>query len=116
VDAEIEVSGGDTVSEVTDLREWLRGERGLAGLVRAVPAEPREGEMGGVTDVLAVALGSGGAGAVLARSLMAWLQTRRASIAVTVKTKTGTITVDAHNVGSSDALDALLQVLRDRGA
>jgi hypothetical protein len=116
VEAEIEISGGDTVSEVTDLREWLRGERALTGTVRALPSPPREGELGGVADVLAVALGSGGAGAVLARSLMAWLQTRRSDISVTVKTKTGTVTVDAHNVGSGDAVNALVQVLRDGSA
>ena len=113
MDAEIEISGGDKVSEVAALWEWLRGERALTGTIRPAGPASREGELGGVADVLAIALSSGGAGAVLARSLMAWLQTRRADIAVTVKTDAGTVTVDAHNVGSGAALAALLQVLRD---
>jgi hypothetical protein len=53
---------------------------------------------------------------VLARSLTAWLRTRRPNVTVTVKTKTGTVTVDAQNVASGDVLPMLERVLRDGDA
>jgi hypothetical protein len=67
VEAEIQICHGDLVSEFASLWEWLRGERALAGAIRAVPRPPTEDELGGVLDVLAVTLGSGGAGVTLAR-------------------------------------------------
>lgn len=112
MDAHIRISGGNEIDEVTDLWEWLRGERALAGAVDAVQRPPGEGELGGVFDVLAVALGSGGAGAVLARSLTAWLQTRRPDVAVSVTTEAGTVKVDARHLDSGDVLPLLRQVLR----
>lgn len=111
MDACIQISGGDEVGEIADLREWLRGERQLAGMVRAVPSAPGPAELGGAADVLAVALGSGGAGAVLARSLTVWLQSRRADVAVTVKTETGAVTVSAQNLDPADARAVLMRVL-----
>ena len=116
MDAQLRVSGGDEIDEITDLWDWLRNERDLAGRAQALQRPPGEGELGGVLDTLAVALGSGGAGAVLARSLTAWLRTRRPNVTVTVKTKTGTVTVDAQNVASGDVLPMLERVLRDGDA
>jgi hypothetical protein len=113
MDASIRISGGDEDREITGLWEWLRGERQLAGHVRAVPSTPAPGQLGGAVDVLTVALGSGGAGAVLARSLVAWLQSRRANVAVTVQTATRTVTVSAQNIDAGDALDILRQALPD---
>ena len=94
----------------------LRGERELIGLVRAVPSPPREQEMGGAVEVLAVALGSGGVGTVLARSVLAWLQTRRSSVVVTVETDKATVKVDARILGSGDALEVLQRALNDVNA
>jgi hypothetical protein len=111
MDAQIRVVGGDEVEATASLWEWLRGERGLAGLVRAVPRAPREGELGGAFDALAVALGSGGVGVVLARSLVAWLQSRRPEVTVTVETDAGTVKVDARNLKPGDALPLLERVL-----
>jgi hypothetical protein len=112
VEAQIRISGGDEVEEITDLWDWLRSERGLAGAVRGIRRPPGEAELGGVFDMLAVALGTGGAGAVLARSLMAWLQTRRPSVAVSVTTEAGTVKVDARNLDPGDVLPVLQHVLR----
>lgn len=75
VEAQIRVSGGDEIEEITNLREWLRGEHGLAGAVRAVPRAPGPQDMGGAFDMLTVAVGAGGAATVLARALITWLQT-----------------------------------------
>ncbi|WP_328306732.1 hypothetical protein OG432_01075 [Streptomyces sp. NBC_00442] len=80
------------------LGDWLRHEDELRGhlrLDRASRAAP--GEMGGVLDVLSIALGSGGAGAVLARSLTTWLTHRHADVKVTVTAPDGrSVEVEAH--------------------
>ncbi|MGH2844047.1 MAG: effector-associated constant component EACC1 [Solirubrobacteraceae bacterium] len=72
------------------LLEWLRHEDALRGRVCTVHAPVRPGEMGGVLEVLEVALGSGGAGAVLAGSVSTWLsQPRRADVTLTVTAEDG---------------------------
>jgi hypothetical protein len=82
------------------LLDWLRHEDALRGRVRAVQTPLRPGEMGGVLDLLEVALGSGGAGAVLAASVSSWLsQPRRADVTLTVTAEDGRhIELDARRV------------------
>jgi len=116
MDTQIRVSGGDQVAEIASLWDWLRGERDLAGRVRGLQRPPGEEELGGAVDVLAVALGSGGAGAMLARSLTAWLQSRRSDVAITVTTSNGTVKVDARNLDSDEVLPMLQQVLSNGDA
>jgi Effector Associated Constant Component 1 len=116
VDAEIRVSGGqgaevDEVGELAALLEWLRGERGLAGAVREVRLPPGPGELGGAVEVLAVALGAGGAAGTLARSLFGWLRTRRPSLKVTVTRGARTITVEASQVRDDDVRSLLQEIL-----
>jgi hypothetical protein len=112
VDARIQVIGGDAVSELASLWEWLRVEPHLRGHVRVVSAPPGEGEMGAVVDVLTVALGSGGAGAVLASSLNTWLRHRRADVTIVVSTcEHRTVQVEARQV--ADPLPLLREVLRE---
>lgn len=111
MNAQIQLSGGDEISGILDLWEWLRGERGLAGAVQAIRQPPGDRELGGVVEMLAVALGSGGAGAVLARSLTAWLQTRRPDVTVTVKTQAGTVSVETRNLDRDQVLPVLERVL-----
>ncbi|MEU9046175.1 MULTISPECIES: hypothetical protein [unclassified Kitasatospora] len=86
MDARIRITGGDEVRETAELWDWLRRERALAGLVRAVPTPPADGQLGGVHEVLEVALGAGGAGAVVARALEVWLRTRRSDVTAEVTT------------------------------
>jgi hypothetical protein len=111
VEAEIRISDGDVTAEFISLREWLRGERALAGVVRAIPRQPAETELGGAFELLAVALGSGGAGATLAKSLIAWLQTRRAAVKITVTSRSGSVTLEARQVKDGDVMPLLQEVL-----
>ncbi|MFD8749515.1 hypothetical protein ACFV0O_00805 [Kitasatospora sp. NPDC059577] len=111
MDARIRVIGGDEVRETAELWDWLRRERALAGLVRAVPTPPADGELGGVTQVLEVALGAGGAGAVVARALAVWLRTRRSDVTAEVTTRHRRVRVTATQVRSEDVVPLLAEVL-----
>jgi hypothetical protein len=116
VEAEIRIPGGqgidvDEVGELAALLEWLRGERGLAGTIREVRPTPGPGELGGAVEVLAVALGAGGAAGTLARSLFGWLRTRRPSLKVTVANGTRSITIEASEVRDGDVLPLLQEIL-----
>jgi Effector Associated Constant Component 1 len=62
VEAEIQISQVDDVTEFAALRKWLHDERALTGLVRAVRRQPGETELGAAFDLLTVALGSSGVG------------------------------------------------------
>jgi Effector Associated Constant Component 1 len=114
MDAEIRVSSGDDVAEFAALWAWLRGERALVGTVRAEQKPPAETELGGVFDVLAVSLGSGGAGVALAKSLVTWLQTRRSDVRITVTGPSGEVTLEANRVKDGDALLLLREILSER--
>lgn len=80
----LRVSGEDAEHQLRELRDWLDREDELRGEVRLRnrPIEP--GQMGGLLDVIEVAVGSGGAVAVLAKSLSVWLTQNRADVKVTV--------------------------------
>jgi hypothetical protein len=93
----ISAEDGDVLRSLLD---WLRHEDTLRGGVRMAQTSVRPGEMGGVLDVLVVALGSGGAGAVLATSVSTWLsQPRRADVTLTVTAEDGRrIELDARRI------------------
>lgn len=71
------------------LSDWLSREAALRGRVRAVRAAPQPGEMGAGVELLTVALGSGGAGAVLVRSICTWLSQCRSEVSVSLKDADG---------------------------
>lgn len=71
------------------LADWLNSEEALRGLVSAVRSAPEAGKMGAAVELLTVALGSGGAGAVLVRSISAWLTQRRFEVSVSLKDADG---------------------------
>jgi hypothetical protein len=114
MEAEIRISRGDDVIEFAALWGWLKGERALTGAIRAARRPPAETELGGAYDLLAVALGSGGAGVTLAKSLTTWLQTRRSNVAITVTSPSGSVTLEAHQVKDGDVLPLLNEILRAR--
>lgn len=71
------------------LADWLNREEALRGRVKAVRRVPGTGKMGAAVELLTVALGSGGAGAVLVRSISAWLTQRRSEVSVSLKDADG---------------------------
>jgi len=83
-------------------------------MVKAVRKPPARTELGGALDLLAVALGSGGAGVTLAKSLVIWLRTRRPDVTVTVTTPSGTVTLKAKQVRDGDVMPLLEAVLKVR--
>jgi hypothetical protein len=96
MDYQITVSNArDTDSELRSLTDWLRDEEGLrAPSVRRAARPPAPGEMGAISDILLVALGSGGAVTVMAASIETWLKQRSSDVTVTVKRGQREITVD----------------------
>ncbi|MGK5741390.1 effector-associated constant component EACC1 [Micromonospora sp. URMC 103] len=82
--AVLRLSASNGRDHLTSLLDWLRREDELRGRVRLEQPPPRPGEMGALTDALVVALGSGGAVAVLAGSLSTWLSQRGTSVEVQI--------------------------------
>ncbi|MEU4417828.1 effector-associated constant component EACC1 [Nocardia salmonicida] len=72
------------MADLPSLVEWLRNERSLHGRVQLNSNPPKDGELGGVIDLITVAVGSGGIATVLAGSLTSWLQSRRTNSAVRI--------------------------------
>lgn len=70
---------GDDDGAVEDLLKWLNLQGPLRGRVEAVgsPAGPGQMAGGGLTEVLAVAVGAGGVGTVLAQALVVWCRRPR---------------------------------------
>lgn len=99
------LSVGDA-DELRALRDWLGREPELRGRTKLVTAVPAPEEMGGVTDILMVAAGSGGALAVFASSLRVYFaQPRRADVTVVIETPDGRkISVDAKRVARPEEL------------
>ncbi|MGB6165719.1 MAG: hypothetical protein WCF33_04685 [Pseudonocardiaceae bacterium] len=93
----ISADDGDVLRSLLD---WLRQEDILRGRVRTVQTPVRPGEMGALDAALVVALGSGGAGAVLAAAVSTWLsQPRRADVTLTVTAEDGRhLELDARRV------------------
>ncbi|MFD5433489.1 hypothetical protein ACFWJ4_15220 [Kitasatospora sp. NPDC127067] len=101
----------DADANLLPLRDWLTAEDSLRGRVGLLRPTPEPGHMGAVVDVLVVALGSGGTGAVLARSLTTWLSQRRADVKVTITDASGRrVSVDVRRARDVEA------VVREIGA
>jgi hypothetical protein len=110
--------GDDAVRLVRTLRTWLELEDELRGRLELRNKPILPGQMGGVVDVLAVTLGTGGAGAVLAASLSTWLTQRRADVTVIVKAPDGReVSVDVRRARDPEAVirevGALLNAVED---
>jgi hypothetical protein len=85
---------GSDVETLLALRDWLAAEDVMRGRLQFRRRPVAAGQMGGALDMLVVALGSGGAGAVLAESLSTWLSQRRTDVIVTVSSRGRELTLD----------------------
>ena len=105
----IQITDG-TVEDLTALAEWLNDESELRGRCHTINNSILETELGSVPELLAVALGTGGAGTVLASSLVTWLQTRKTNVKIKVKAAGREITLDIETV--RDVMPLLEHILR----
>lgn len=108
-DLTIAVGSSDSVLDLASLEDWL-GEsldRAAIPIVRPTPV-PGPGQMGGISDILMVTLGSGGVGASLAVALRAWLQTRVNEVTLRIKSAEDEIEVRSK---SADDVKAIAQSL-----
>jgi hypothetical protein len=105
------VRGDHADHYLRSLLDWLAHEDELRGRMELRSRPLAEGEMGGLADVLAVSLGSGGAGVVIAQALSTWLSRRGTDVTVTVKAPDGReISVDAR--GAEDPQGVIREVVR----
>lgn len=104
LDIRVEAQRAD--EELRSLYAWLRAEDDLRGMVSLVGGKPSPGQMGALAEVLAVTLGSGGAAAVLVRSVTVWLQQRRSdtSVEITTSETERTVKVTAQRVADAEAI------------
>ena len=107
MDVELTVRGHGYFEELKSLQDWLLDDPELAGCPVTRPAAaPGPCEMGALSDVLVVALGSGGAGTALASSLVVWLRTRVGDITLRVRTPAGEAELTARNAKDTEAVIA----------
>lgn len=103
---QLSVKGDEPVEELAELSDWLHQESELRGLVSPGDAVPRPGELGALSDLLMVAVGSGGTLSVLAASLKVFLaQPRRSDVRIVVTAPDGRrVELDAKRVGDVEQL------------
>jgi hypothetical protein len=110
MDAHIRITD-DTVDELAALGVWLGDEDELRGRVRTVHSPISGTELGSMTELLTVVLGTGGAGTVLVSSLKTWLQTRRTTAKITVESGGRSVTLDIQTVDEvTPLLEQILKV------
>ena len=97
-DIQISVEGDSDGEEFRSLAEWLREERELRGRVAVEPQPIGPNDMGSITDLISVALGTGGAGTMLASSLKTWLLSRRTTARIKVQSADRTVSFDMSSV------------------
>ncbi|MGI5221318.1 effector-associated constant component EACC1 [Nocardia sp. CA-290969] len=92
--------------DLLQLLDWFRHDDELRGRIRPNTPRAGEGQMGGLYDVLIVAVGAGGVAAALARSLTTWLTHRRSDITITLTREDGRVTVevDAKRTTTADLI------------
>lgn len=105
----IRTDGG--TDELFGLLEWFNDDDELRGRVSMPTPAMRPGQMGGLAEVLVVALGARGIVSALIQSLTAWFTHRRSDIAVTLTFDGTELTVDAKRVKTPEITQALQALL-----
>ncbi|MEE4489606.1 effector-associated constant component EACC1 [Streptomyces sp. BE230] len=110
--AYIQLTGETGQAELTALADWLSREDKLRGRSAIEPAKVRPGHMGGISDVVIVALGAQGAGTVLAASLSVWIRHRRPTADIEVTGPDGqSVKISLRDVPAADLEVVLRRVL-----
>lgn len=113
----IHTDGGP--DSAVQLLDWLRGEDGLRGRARLQNNPLREGDMGAMSEIVTIALGSGatvGIVTALARSLSTWLTHRRSDITITVTRPGGeSVKFTGKRVDTADVLRRIQDLANPAG-
>ncbi|UJW32443.1 hypothetical protein L3Q67_01245 [Saccharothrix sp. AJ9571] len=112
----IRVIGNASADEARELRKFLSEEDELRGRVNLDEHDPRPDALGGVSDILSVALVPGGAATVLSGALIAWLRQRRSDITLRVENATGSsVELRAKRIKNPDVdeLEGILRILNE---
>lgn len=110
------VDAVDPHAEVWSLHDWLKVEQELDPSKVTTSSPPvQDGHMGVALDVVAVAVGSGGAVSVLAGSLRAWLRNRGTDIKLEITGPHDKFVVDAKRVRDPGAfIESLKKMLGEQ--
>jgi len=101
-----------SADDLFQLLKWFNDDDELRGRVSLPPNEIRPGQMGGLADVLVVAVGAGGLGTALVQSLTGWFTYRRSDLTVTVKLgEHPEIAFDGKRIDIQETSQALLSLL-----
>ncbi|MFD5343219.1 hypothetical protein ACFWJY_05500 [Streptomyces anulatus] len=96
-------------TNLLSLADWLRYEEDLRGKTRLEHSEITPGQMGGLPEALVIALSTGGAVTVLARSVVEWVKQRKSDVTVkAVKPNGESFEIDLRRVTEPEALAAQL--------
>ena len=99
-----------TGDDVRSLYRWLAAEDDLRGRVHLIQSPPQSGTLGTLPDLLQVVLANGGAGAVLAGAVVAWVRNRTTNVTVKLTRRDGTTAeVSAERLRRKDA--AMVQAM-----
>jgi hypothetical protein len=111
MDVRISVEGdqGDHGDQLRRLNSWLGEEQELRGRVGLEHSSPGASELGPIADAVIVSLSAGGAGTVLASSLVTWIKYRGTTVRLSVRTPRRTVTLEIATV--DDVAPLLKQVL-----
>ncbi|MFD5086214.1 hypothetical protein ACFWOG_26680 [Kitasatospora sp. NPDC058406] len=113
MESRITIAGADPAAAASDLRSlraWLRHEDELRGRVQLLDGEVGPEEMGGLAEVLVVALSAGGAATVLAQAVVEWVRQRTLDVTVRVtRPDGGSMEVQLSGVKAGDETVAALR-------
>jgi hypothetical protein len=87
---EVQVEGSQSIDDLLELRRFLNDERELRGAAKVEQRPPSEGSLGAISEIVSIALSPGGAAAILAPTLIAWIKQRRSKISLRIKREDGT--------------------------
>ena len=101
--ATFEVSGDGGDDGAGSLRQWLLEDDDLGGRARMVPAPVKDGELGSLSDLLAVTLGPGGVATAVAAGAIAWIRRRVGDVALSVTRPDGaSLSLKSRNIRGMD--------------